>query len=223
MSDSASTDPRVRRLETVSAVVIGVATVLGAVAALFSSLWAGDSAQGAQKAIFQLSQANTQYLDALHQKSDLDFLDFKDDYLYLEMKKALRTKDETEADYIISKMSPDQADAMNAGTTADQSKALDAYDKMMSDRSKAADKLLTDAVAEGKKTEGLMAQSARSNEAGDRFTLTVVLYTLVLFFAGLSNLFREYRMRRLFVAIGVAVLVVTTAFGLFLPIPPLPL
>lgn len=197
MSDSPE-DKKTNVLDYFAAAIIGVATVLGALCAFFAALWGGVMNGEAQKAIFELSRSNTAYLEALSTRSSQSFSDFKDDYLYLEWTKAIERKAQEDADYLVTKMSPEQAKALESDDIKVAEKAYAEYDQRMAAKEKEIQDKITASIATFEKTQGMMKTSQEANAYGDRFTFNVVLFTLVLFFGGMAGLAKKFNLKAIY-------------------------
>jgi len=65
-------EKRVVILDYVIAIILGIATILGALSAYYSDLWGGNMQKSYNDAITNLNESNTMYLEALSEYNKID-------------------------------------------------------------------------------------------------------------------------------------------------------
>lgn len=202
------------KLEIFITVLLGVATILGALAAYFAALWGGEMQSSYSKSITETNHANTLYLEALNDLSKFESDDLRDDILYSEWKENLEKGDQVDATYFFSKLSEglqkDLAD--NPGDVSEYEKEQQAnLDSIM------AQFVLAEKTHDG--AEELMKKGNEANKFGDDFTLCTVLFTIVLFFLGLASLKTKPELQKIYVVMAVVVLTLSIIRMVTIPFP----
>lgn len=199
--------------EIFTTIIIGLATVLGALCAYYSSLWSGDSQTKYIQAINGQSTSNTQYLEVLNDYTQFEMNEFKDDIIYAEWKKHLKAGD-PDADYYFSKLSEGfqkdlQEDAENISN----------YEKQQ-------EEALEDIMARFHQSDSLSQQSKQNMEEGqkagsygDKFTFATVLFTVVLFFGGLASLKTKKHLKKVYLGLSLIVFILASITFLQAPFP----
>jgi len=212
----------VKALEIFVVVLIGVATALGALAAYFSTLWSGSSISSYNKAIMSMSESNTMYLQYLNDYTSEDLRNLKDDLLYLQWKNLAAQGDE-DADYVFSRLSPEiQADL----TTAMESNGDSSGQDVMSEEEKAWEQRMTeldqtfeDSQAIYDEAQAEMKKGEDANGWGDKFTFSTVLFTVVLFLAGLSTTTEKSMFKTIYTGAAFVLFVYALISFLMIPFP----
>jgi hypothetical protein len=194
--------------------LLGVSTVLGALAAYFAALWGGEMQSSYSKSITETNHANTVYLEALNDLSAFEMDDLRDDIIYSQWKENLQKGDQQDALYFFSKLSE--------GLQKDL--AEDPADVSEYERQKlaTADSIQAQFVLANKMhdtAEELMNKGNDANKHGDDFTLCTVLFTIVLFFLGLASLKTKPGIQKIYVIMASVVLVISIVRLLTIPFP----
>jgi flagellar basal body-associated protein FliL len=209
-------DEKATKLEIMVTVLLGIATILGAVAAYFAALWGGEMQSSYSKSITETNHANTVYLEALSDLSNFNMDDLRDDIIYSEWKENLEKGDTQDAAYFFSKLSEgfqkDLAD--NPGDVSEYEKQQLATADSIQAQFVLADKMHDDA-------EELMKKGSDANKYGDDFTLCTVLFTIVLFFLGLASLKTKPSIRKIYIVMACVVLLGSIIKMVTLPFPSL--
>lgn len=209
-------DEKATKLEVWITILLGVATVLGAFAAYCAALWGGEQSSNYTKSIAHTNHANTIYLEALSDKSALNFDDMRDDIIYSEWKENMEKGDKEDADYFFSKLSEgfqkDLAD--NPSDVSEYEKQqLAAADSIVA-RFKESDETFDEA-------DVMMQKGQDANKYGDGFTLCTVLFTVVLFFLGLASLKTKESVQKTYVILGSIILLLSIIRMVIIPFPDL--
>ncbi len=171
------------RLEIIITVLLGAATVLGALAAYNAALWGGELQSSYAKSIAGTNEANTVYLEALNDLSAFEMNDLRDDIMYTQWKDNNAKGDVEDANYFFSKLSPGfQKDLL------DDPQDVSAYEKEQQEQLDSINAQFLLANRQHDTADSLMARGNTANKHGDDFTLCTVLFTVVLFFLGLASL-----------------------------------
>lgn len=207
-------EEKATKLEVAVTVLLGVATILGAVAAYFAALWGGEMQSSYSKSITETNHANTVYLEALSDLSNFNMDDLRDDIIYSQWKENLEKGDKDDADYFFSKLSEGfQKDL------ADNPSDISEYEKQ---QKAAADSIQAQFMLSEKmhnEAEALMQKGGDANKYGDDFTLCTVLFTIVLFFLGLASLKTKPSIRKIYIVMACVVLVLSIVRMVTLPFP----
>lgn len=207
-------EEKATKLEILITIMLGVTTILGAVAAFFAALWGGEMQSSYSKSITETNHANTIYLEALSDLSNFNMDDLRDDIIYSEWKENLEKGDQADATYFFSKLSEglqkDLAD--NPGDVSEYEKEQKAnLDSIMSQF------VLSEKTHDG--AEELMKKGGDANKFGDDFTLCTVLFTIVLFFLGLASLKTKPELQKIYVIMASVVLVLSIIRMVTIPFP----
>jgi hypothetical protein len=209
-------EEKATKLEILVTVLLGVATILGAIAAYFAALWGGEMQSSYSKSITETNHANTVYLEALSDLSSFNMDDLRDDIIYSEWKENLEKGDKEDADYFFSKLSEGfQKDL------ADNPTDVSEYEKQ---QMAAADSIQAQFILSDKmhdEAEDLMKKGGDANKFGDDFTLCTVLFTIVLFFLGLASLKHKPSIQKIYVIMACVVLVLSIVRMVTIPFPAL--
>lgn len=214
MSEETSSG-REKFLEYFTAVLLGLTTTLGAVAAYYNSLWSGSSNESFVKSIMTMNDANSTALAGFSKQTEIKLDRITDDIYYVEWKRAHWNKDPDTA-YFFSKLSPESQADIRGGIT--QLDCTYVFQKMRED-TLYIDRInmLADSVSDEATKQIGLAQA--EGKHGDDFTLITVLYTVVLFFAGFASLRSSMRMRLIYIVCATLVFTGTTILFFTLPFP----
>ncbi|HEX2788599.1 MAG TPA: hypothetical protein VHP32_11935 [Ignavibacteria bacterium] len=218
MADNTSSKPVLEKHDKYDlyiTIILGLATLCGATAAYFSALWGGELQTSYAQAVNYRQEANTLYLDAANQKEDWEFTSFKDDMFYIQWKESVQRGD-PDAAYYFSQLSEeyqkDLTDTTGGETNYEQGEQQRLAE--LEATFEVADSIFT--LSEQKMTYGQEA-----NRNGDQFTLSTVLFTIVLFFGGLAGLKATESYKRYYLIIAAVVFVLSLIKMLTSPFPPL--
>lgn len=217
-STAAADSKRGYIIEIVTAVVLGLATVGAAFAAYQASLCDGNTLDRYNEGIAKITESSAKQLEAAQsytfdmitwmewqsRKISADKQDgpqakidgeiaqeIEDDFMEERLKQALIWSDnETvkQKKYVHPTESPDYAMDLFADTFA------------LQDESKKA-----------------IEQAKRANDLGDQFTLTTVLFTIVMFFSGIATVFKRDAVKMTMLVLATLLLVATAAKLFMLP------
>lgn len=191
-----SADPEQdNRLETWTAIVLGVAAVLTAVAAYFSAAEDGDEAAARATSIAANSEANSLVNSAIA-------IQAADQAMFAKWAETNHQGNEELTAYLLDLMRPELKDAIVAWgeDTTDAQSPLD-LDSYVT----AEDAQAQTAYDERDAADTLAATAA---ERGDTYDKATVFLALSLFFAGIATTFRRRRLATLLLGVGVVTLVI---------------
>lgn len=211
---AANEDEKATRIEIIIAIMLGVTTILGALAAYFAALWGGEMQSNYSQSITQTNHANTIYLEALSDLSAFEMDDLRDDIIYSEWKENMEKGDKEDADYFFSKLSEAfQKDlSENPADVSEYEKQQLATFETIKAQFKEAEEIHG-------KAEELMKKGGEANKHGDDFTLCTVLFTIVLFFLGLASLKTKASVQKIYVVLACFILVLSIIRMVTVPFP----
>ena len=212
--EAADKHEKADKIEILITVLLGLTTILGAFAAYCAALWGGEMQSNYTKSVTMTNHANTAYLEALNDLSAFGMLDLKDDLIYSEWKQSLEKGDAVDAQYFFTKLSEglqkDLAD--NPADVSEYDKEqLAAMDSIQAGF-KESDQIYDEA-------EALMQKGNTANKHGDDFTLSTVLFTIVLFFLGIASLKTKDSLRKVYVIFSCVVLLLSLVRMFTIPFP----
>lgn len=203
------------KLEIVITVLLGLATVLGALAAYFSALWGGETQTNYAKSVATTNVANTIYLESLNEIDAFEMGDFRDDLLYGQWKDNVSRRD-PDADYYFSKLSEGLQNDLK-----DNPSDISEYEKEQSEKLSNIQARFRESQDTLRIANDLMLKGQLANKNGDGFTLTTVMFTIVLFFLGLASLKTKASLRKTYTIFAVIVMVLSIIKLLTTPFPSL--
>lgn len=183
------------RLETWTAIVLGVAAVLTAVAAYFSAAQGGDEAEARATSIAANSEANSLVNSAIAIES-------ADQAMFAKWAETSHENNEELTTYLLDLMRPELKDAILAwgddASGAQSPLQLDSY------------VIAEDAQAEAAYDvrDKADAKAATAADKGDTYDKATVFLALSLFFAGIATTFRRRRLSTLLLGVAVVALVI---------------
>lgn len=221
MADNTSTDSKPvlekhDKYDLYITIILGLATLCGAAAAYFSALWGGELQTSYIQAVNQRQEANTLYLDAANQKEDWEFSSFKDDMFYIQWKENSE-KGDPDASYYFSQLSEEYQADLNDGDGNDTKN----YEQKERERLENIESTFATADSLFESGEKQMAYGQEANKNGDQFTLSTVLFTIVLFFGGLAGLKATEQYKRYYLIIAAVVFVLSLIKMLTSTFPPM--
>ena len=206
-------EEKATKLEVIITILLGTATILGALAAYFSALWGGEQQSNYTKSLAETNKANTIYLDAINDLTSLQMSDMKDDLIYSEWKQHVE-KGDPDAQYYFIKLSEGlQKDLLD--DPADVSE----YEKEQAENLEVIQKRLNESEDNLKKADEIMQKGQDANRYSDDFTLCTVLFTIVLFFLGIASLKTKESIQKTYVIIAVIVLLLSLIKMVTIPFP----
>lgn len=207
-------DEKVDKSEIFITVLLGLTTMLGAFAAYCSALWGGVQQSNYAQSVTMTNHANTVYLEALSEQSTLGMDDLRDDIIYSLWKDNLAKGDTEDAEYFFSKLSEglqkDLAD--NPADVSEYDKEQLAASESIQMRFKESNELYDEA-------DEWMQKGNFANTYGDDFTLSTLLFTIVLFFLGLAALKTKDSIRRVYIVFSLVILVFSLVRMFTIPLP----
>ncbi|MBC7863234.1 MAG: hypothetical protein IAF38_09680 [Bacteroidia bacterium] len=202
-------------IEYFTAILLGLTTTFGALAAYYNSKWSGSSNENFVKSTISTSEASAGLLTSLN-LSIIHRMDaITDDIYYTEWKRNYREKD-PDTSYFFSMMSPERQTDLVKGTP--DLAETEVYKKQKADGD-SVQLMLASCDSMFKVSENQMKVAQTEGGTGDDFTLITVLYTIVLFFAGFSSLKISGRLKLIYIVCAVLVFGVTTFMFFQLPFP----
>jgi hypothetical protein len=201
------------KYEIYTAVLIGLATFLGALSAYFSVLWSGESQESYIQAVRYQSEANTIYLETLNDMTQLEMDGFQDEMFYAEWKNNLE-KGDPDADYFFSLLS----EGYQKDLKEDPSNTTN-WDNEQKQKLAQFEEAFIQVGVLGDSADIHMKKGQEANKYGDDFTFATVLLTIVLFFGGLSALKTKDKIRIIYTAFAGVILIVSLIRILTVPFP----
>lgn len=195
MAETQEKDKKSTIIDYSISVVIGIATILGALAAYYSSIWGGTSSGAYNKAIIRLSEANTHYLEALTNFNEQKFDEFQDDFVSIQYEDAVDKGDSDNADYWMDRFSDEYKKYYAANTEESEDSAYDAYCDTYNKYYDQQDSLMKSAIRTFGEIQETVKQADKAGETGDHFTLLTVFFTIVLFFGGITTLTQRFTLK----------------------------
>jgi hypothetical protein len=206
---------RERFFEYFTAILLGLTTVFGALAAYYNTLWSGSSNEGFVKSVITMSESNAGYLLLFNKETDIKLERISDDIYYAEWKRSIWNKDPDSA-YFFDKLHPASREDILKGNTDFPTTAV--YKKAQQDTAFLQEIYLSSDSAQ-KAASVQMETAQKEGKHGDDFTLITVLYTVVLFFAGFASLRSSMRMKMIYLSCATLVFAGTTVLFFILPFP----
>lgn len=183
------------RLETLLAVLLGLAAIITAFAAYNASLKDGDTIKAYNQGIRSITDANGYYNEAIQQVN-------RDEGVFIQFATAAFEDNLDLRDYLREGLMDDNLrGAVKEWEDTDLISPIEAE----------AYEVPAQAEAEKleKQTNAKFAEAQVLDDSGDRYELAGVIGAVSLFFLGIGGVFRSARMKVTATAIGAAVLVVS--------------
>lgn len=213
------TEKRETLLEIVTAIVLGIATIGAAFAAYQASLYSGSSLDHYSMSLVKTANANAQTLEA-SQSFIYDMI------TWLEYES--RTISASKGAGIQAKVDGEVAKVIEKDFLEDRMKAAIAWAKEESKKSAIrlhptdsedyAMELLGGAVDTETEQVAEIEKARKDNSTGDKFTLSTVLFTIVLFFTGIAAVMRRLGIRTVLISIATLFLAFAVVHLLSLPL-----
>lgn len=218
--NSLSEEQKAYKLDYIGAAIIGIATILAASSAYFSALWGGNMSQKYTGAVTNLTEASTLYLEGLSDLSTQEFRDFQDGIMYAQFRDADDKRDIELADLYKSYFSEPFRKTVEVDDYGGDFEAVNAAYQAANDSIvNECHARLDSATVLWSASYGLINQGDEANANGDDFTLATVLFTVVLFFAGMSAAARRYHLKLIYMLFCSVTFLGSTIFMLTLPFP----
>jgi hypothetical protein len=202
------------KLELIITILLGAATVLGALAAYSAALWGGEQQSSYARSIAGTNEANTVYLEALNDLSAFEMYDLKDDILYTQWKDNSAKGDVEDANYFFSKLSPGLQKDLS-----DNPADVSEYEREQQEQLDSINAQFKLADEQHDAADSLMNLGNIANKRGDDFTLCTVLFTVVLFFLGLASLKTKPGIQKIYVIIACVIFVLSVIRLVTIPFP----
>jgi len=190
------------RLETVIAILLGVAAILVAVTGYQASLRDGDSISSFNDGIRSVNDANGFYNDATQQTS-------RDQALFLEYAKAVQADEDDLSSYLHDSIMDDNLRG-----------AVDEWSKDDNDAETPLDTAAyaNEAAAEGERltklTDRQFAEARNLDKEGDKYSLVGVIVASSLFFLGIAGVMSRIRIKVAGLGLGAVTLAVSIVMWL---------
>jgi len=205
-----------RYLEYFTAILLGLTTTLGAVAAYYNTLWSGSANENFIHSVMNMNDANAGYLAVMNRATDNKLDEMKNDIYYVQWRNMREKKDADSAYFFSGLDTAFQNDLLHADA-ADF--ATSRYGKMMQERANELQVIYAASDSASKAALQKLEAGQKEGKHGDDFTLITVLYTVVLFFSGFASLRSSARLRMIYIVCATAVFVGTTVWFFMLPFP----
>jgi hypothetical protein len=202
------------RHELIVTILLGAATVLGALAAYSAALWGGEQQSSYAKSIAGTNEANTVYLEALSDLSAFEMNDMRDDILYTQWKDNNEKGDIEDAKYFFSKLSVGLQNDLS-----DNPADVSEYEKEQQSTLDSINGQFILADQQHDAADSLMQRGNVANKYGDDFTLCTVLFTVVLFFLGLASLKTKPVIQKTYLVLACIIFVLSLVRMLTIPFP----
>jgi hypothetical protein len=201
---------RDERVEIVATILLSMSVVLSAWAAYQATRWSGDQAAGyARSAALRASSAGHSNIASRQIQVDVA--------TFLSWSQATAQQDQRLADFVRGRFRAEFVpafDAWLAGAPPD-AQGLPSGTPFEQPEYKLAEQATADDLLA--QADAVLADAQRSNQIGDNFVLTAVLFASVLFFAGTAAKFRPPWIR--WSMIAVAVVVFAIGVGVIVSLP----
>lgn len=205
-------------IELSSAILLAIATILGAFAAYQSSLWGGISATSYTKAMLTMSEANTEYLEAIQ-----GYISEEIEYGFQELfdlhysKEIAEDNNEFAQDEIYYRLNDDYKVYYKDDFTDEQIEAAVEAIEAERDAKIASAIAVSDEIYD--QAIGLLEGGQKANTNGDNFGLVTVYFAIAMFFAGFVNIIRKDQIKVIFIVMGLAMFIFSLVQMLTLPFP----
>lgn len=207
-------DGKTTRHELIVTILLGAATVLGALAAYSAALWGGEQNSSYARSIAGTNEANTVYLEALNDLSAFEMNDMKDDIIYTQWKDNSAKGDVEDAKYFFSKLSP----GLQKDLSEDPADVSE-YEKEQQATLDSINGQFILANEQHDAADSLMQKGNVANKNGDDFTLCTVLFTVVLFFLGLASLKTKPVIQKTYLVLACVIFVLSLIRMVTIPFP----
>ena len=215
-----SEEQKAYKLDYIGAAIIGIATILAASSAYFSALWGGNMSQKYTGSVTSLTEASTLYLEGLSDLSTQEFRDFQDGIMYSQFRNADDKRDIELADLYKSYFSEPFRKTVEVDDYGGDFDAVNAAYQAANDSIvRECHERIDSATVLWSASYGLINQGDEANANGDKFTLATVLFTIVLFFAGMSAAARRYQLKMIYMLFCSVTFLGSVLYMLTIPFP----
>lgn len=212
-SGSNSGSEKSDKYEIYTAILIGVATFLGALSAYFSVLWSGQSQESYIQAVKLQGEANTYYLENLNSLTQLQMDGFQDEMFYAEWKDNVE-KGDPDAAYYFSLLSEGYQKDLQENPENSSN-----WEKEFGEKLTVLEQQFSEVEAMTDSAESYMKKGQEENNYGDDFTFATVLLTIVLFFGGLAALKTKDKVRVIYMVFAGVILLISVIRIVTVPFP----
>lgn len=219
MSDATKKfDRLIQVIELGSAILLAFATILGAFSAYVGSLWGGNSATNYTKAIITMSEANTDYLEAiqgfLEEEIEFGFQEIIDIHYNRELELGNEDFAENEILYRLN----DVYQVYYKDNLTDE-QIDNEVEKLAAERDKEIEKYIADSDAVYDEAMDLLEEGQQFNTNGDNFSMVTVYFAIAMFFAGFVNVVKKMNIKVAFICLGICMFVFSVIQMAVLPFP----
>jgi hypothetical protein len=208
------------KLDYMGAAIIGIATILAATSAYYSALWGGHMSQKYTGAVTTLTEASTMYLESLSDMNTFEFRDFQDGIMFSQYQLAEDRNDTENATFYKGYLSEPFQNMIEVDGTNEEKEALyKKYDDSHATAIKDYETRMDSSIVLWGESYELISEGDEANSHGDQFTLSTVLFTVVLFFAGMSAVARRYKLKLIYMLFSAATFLASVIFMLTIPFP----
>jgi hypothetical protein len=208
------------KLDYIGAAIIGIATILAATSAYYSALWGGYMSQKYTGAVTTLTEASTMYLESLSDMNTFEFRDFQDGIMFSQYQLAEDRNDIENAKFYKGYLSEPFLNMIEVDGTDEEKEAVyKTYDDSHETAIKDYETRMDSSIVLWGESYDLIKKGDEANGHGDKFTLSTVLFTVVLFFAGMSAAARRYKLKLIYMLFSAVTFLASVIFMLTIPFP----
>lgn len=198
--------------EVFSAIILGLATVGAAYGAYQASLCDGNSLDKYSDALAKVSDANSKRVEALQNFTFdmITWMEWQSRIISADKSQGAQSQvDEEVADSILSDFMEDRMKSALIWSEVESEKRKKVVHPTESDEY--ALELFTETFEAEEAGKAALEEARRSGSLGDQYTLTTVLFTISMFFAGIASAFKHHRVRFTMVTVAALMLALTAA------------
>lgn len=216
--DETEEDRKAEKIDYFIAILLGIATILGAWAAYCSSIWGGNSATNYNKANFAVSEHSTAYLEALQSSLSMDLGLINDDLMYMQLQDAAAQNSTIDMEYFRMRMSDDYA-AMLGTTEEEYYAAMEAWLTKLGAEVEQLDTIMATSIEGIANAKKMQEEADVQNGHGDAFTFVTVLFTITLFFGGMAAVSKNLKIKMIYSAAAIASFIYSVISMFMIPFP----
>jgi hypothetical protein len=208
------------KMDYLGAAIIGIATILAATSAYYSALWGGHMSQKYTGAVTTLTEASNMYLQGLSDMNTFEFRDFQDGIMFSQFQLAEDRNDEENAKFYKGYLSEPFKNMIEVDGTDEEMEALfKKYDDSHATAIKDYETRIDSSIVLWGESYDMINEGDEANSHGDKFTLSTVLFTVVLFFAGMSAAARKYKLKLIYMVFSAVTFLASVIYMLTIPFP----
>lgn len=211
------------KLDFYVATLIGIATFLGALAAYYSSVWGGNSVAAYSNSTVTMAKANEQFTATSSEYNAALMQDLKNETMYIEFFKAARKGDIEDMKYFYDQMNEDYQKFVEDPNQPDKEYDTEAMDKAYNEYRENIEYTYDDGMDSvaviHKKGRKQFKKGENASSNGDKFTFVTVLFTVALFFGGMTAVAKKDNIKLLYFAMFGLVLVYSCIRMFMIPFP----